>query len=416
MLITTVIGLATLGGGVPPNATEVVPPWSCIVCGAGGGADAVLNVILFVPLGAALFGTGMGRGRALLVCIATSAAIEVAQATIVPYRYPALGDVVWNGLGGGLGALAAAAGRAVLLPDPGRAARFAWWGVGAFSAAVGLTVLAFRPVLPAGDYQIREFHRCVPSSIDRGPWLDDFRYGDRLVRRGDTVSQVMLQSAWRDGSLHVTGRTNPASCEDIQSLVSLRAGLPDEIAGMSRSLTSVSFRVRLRANDLRLRLPSVRVPVDYVALYYTTAVPVDGRYVRGRLSVAFEGRDTIRRSELWLSPGLGWALLYPFADALHLRTSWMNFVWISLLTLPIGYYLMAALMRGDASLAATRGDALRVVLAPAAVVVGVMSVAGVVAVGGVLPMELAASLVGLGVGAGALRLAHTIGTSWREAA
>ncbi|MFN8666708.1 MAG: VanZ family protein [Gemmatimonadaceae bacterium] len=416
MLITIVIAFVTLGDGIPPNATEVVPPWTCLVCGAGGGADALLNVALFVPLGAALFGAGVGRGRSLLLCITASAAIEVAQATVIPFRYPALGDVVWNGVGGGLGVLAAAAGRRLVLPDPQRAASFAWWAVGGFSVVMALTVAAFRPVLPSGHYQIRDFHRCVPSSIDRGPWLVDFEYGDVVVRRGDLVPRASLEGAWREGALRVSGHTNPSSCEDIQSLVSFTSGLPDEIAALSRSLTSVSFRVRLRAIDLRLRQPSVIVPVDYVALYGEASAPVEGRYVKGRLSVAYEGRADVRRSELWLSPGLGWALLYPFAEALHLGITWMNFVWISLLTLPIGYFMMASLAGGDAPIAPTTGDAGRVVAVQVVLVGAVLLVAGWVTVRQVMPVELVAALAGLALGAGAARLARAIAPAWSTGA
>lgn len=416
VLITIVIALVTLRGGVPPKATEIVPPWSCIICGGGGGADALLNTLLFAPLGAALYGAGMSRVRALLICVATSTAIEVAQATVIPYRYPALGDVVWNGLGGGVGALAAATWRQLVLPTPQRAARLAWWAVGAFSVVIAVTVFAFRPVLPGGHYRIREFDRCVPPLVDRGPWLSEFRYGDVLVRRGDAVPRATLEQAWHEGSLRVTGRTNPASCEDILSLVSSASGVPDEIAGMSRGLTSVSFRVRLRAVDLRLRQPWVSVPLDYVALYGSASAPVEGRYGEGRLSVAYQGRDATRRSELLLSSGLGWALLYPFADALRLRASWMNFAWICLLTLPIGYFMMATFLGHDARVAAMSRDARRGVAARSAVVVAVLSIAGMVAVGQVLPLEIAAAIVGMVLGAGVTQLVHAVAPSWSERA
>src|SRR5690606_4383985 len=40
--------LVPVGGGAPEQLS------SCLICGARGTADAVLNVILFIPLGAAL--------------------------------------------------------------------------------------------------------------------------------------------------------------------------------------------------------------------------------------------------------------------------------------------------------------------------------------------------------------------------
>jgi hypothetical protein len=42
----------------------------------------------------------------------------------------------------------------------------------------------------------------------------------------------------------------------------------------------------------------------------------------GRLSVEYDGQDGRRRSNALVRAG--WALLYPFADALRLKSSWMN--------------------------------------------------------------------------------------------
>jgi hypothetical protein len=58
------------------------------VCGGGGSADALLNIALFVPLGAALLAAGLGASRALTVSVIASAMIEVAQATVVPTDIP----------------------------------------------------------------------------------------------------------------------------------------------------------------------------------------------------------------------------------------------------------------------------------------------------------------------------------------
>jgi len=416
VLAAAAIALLTLRTGVPPKATDVVPPWSCLVCGGGGGADALLNVALFVPLGAALVSAGLGVSRALLVSLVASTLIEVAQATIVDYRYPALGDVVWNSLGGVTGALGITRWRQLLLPDPRRAARQAWGALVGAAVVVAITVFAFRPIVPMGHYRIREFDRCVPPVVDRGPWLTDFRYGDVLVRRGDAVPAATLRDEWDGGQLRVTGRTNPGSCEDILSLVSSASGVPDEVAGMSRGLTSVSFRVRLRAIDLRLRQPWVSVPLDYVALYGSASAPVEGRYGRGRLSVGYDGRNGQHRSELLLSAGLGWALLYPFADALRLKSSWMNFVWICLLTLPIGYFMFASLMGGVPRAHETPRHGTRDVVARVALVAAVMALSGIVAVGHVVPLEIAAALCGMIVGAGIHQMVRGVAETWSAAA
>ncbi len=76
----------------------------CLICGSQGLADAIVNVLLFLPLGAAL-GAARMRPRCLLVTVASfSAAIELAQLGI-PGRFANVGDVVFNTTGGVAGGL-----------------------------------------------------------------------------------------------------------------------------------------------------------------------------------------------------------------------------------------------------------------------------------------------------------------------
>lgn len=75
-------------------------------------SDILANVALFVPFGL-VAAVRRGRGAlsqtlpVLLLGLALAAALQVAQ-LFIPSRVPALSDVVWNGLGLLLGALAAA--------------------------------------------------------------------------------------------------------------------------------------------------------------------------------------------------------------------------------------------------------------------------------------------------------------------
>jgi hypothetical protein len=96
-------GLVTItltpGGGRTARILSV-----CLICGARGSADALLNVILFLPLGL-LIGLRRGPAFALLVGVGLSAGVETWQ-LLLTGRYSNVGDVVWNGLGAGLGAAA----------------------------------------------------------------------------------------------------------------------------------------------------------------------------------------------------------------------------------------------------------------------------------------------------------------------
>src|SRR5438477_1941760 len=91
-------------------------PWlGCVLCGERGIADALINVLLFFPLGAALAATGMPWARCLLGGALLSAAVEFAQ-MYIPGRDPSLGDVLSNTLGAGLGAALMPMARSWQLP------------------------------------------------------------------------------------------------------------------------------------------------------------------------------------------------------------------------------------------------------------------------------------------------------------
>jgi len=423
-LAVLTIATVTLRAGVPPGKTEILPPWYCLLCGSGGTADAILNVALFVPLGLALSGAGLNVWRAFLISLLLATAIELAQAAIIPFRYSALGDVLWNTLGGALGAVTFGALPRLLRPTPARAQALSRWALATMVGVVAVTAVVFRPSLPRGHYQLREFDRCIPPVADRGPLLDDIHYGDLSVTRGISVPVAALRREWRQGALRITGRTTPASCEDVLSLVTSAAGEPEELFGLSRGLLGLNFRVRLMASDLRLRAPSVHLPVDYLLLYGSASSQVTGRFDNGRLSLDFTHGGVSQRVERLLTPGYGWALLYPFDLLLRLPERWVDYVWLMLLTFPVGFYTNARARRpgartGDASphdaggtaSDSTPGGAQPVApsLVPVALdlvgTIATVAVAQLFCIGRLVPTELAATAAGALAGLAARRIA-----------
>lgn len=107
------VTLAPLRG--PPH-----PPSTCVACGVLPLAGAVLNVLLFVPLGAAAALRWRGA-RALMPGPALSLLVELAQ-TVVPGRQPALGDLLANSAGAALGVAIVRAAALLRRPDGGTAA------------------------------------------------------------------------------------------------------------------------------------------------------------------------------------------------------------------------------------------------------------------------------------------------------
>lgn len=79
-----------------------------------GDAEIILNTLLFVPLGAALALLLHRRAwpLAVIAACAVAIAVECAQGSI-PGRVPDLDDVLWNSLGGAIGALVVAVPRVI---------------------------------------------------------------------------------------------------------------------------------------------------------------------------------------------------------------------------------------------------------------------------------------------------------------
>ena len=70
------IATMTLG---PGGLDAEKAPGQCFVCGMFGMVDVILNVILFVPLGAGLRLSGLRWWRAVLIGMAVTALVEFLQ-------------------------------------------------------------------------------------------------------------------------------------------------------------------------------------------------------------------------------------------------------------------------------------------------------------------------------------------------
>jgi len=122
----------------------------CLLCGARGLADAILNVALFVPFGAGL-SILLNVGWSVLGSGLVSLFVEIAQ-TGMSGRYPTLGDVIFNTLGGGAGALLVLFARKLpaVLPTPPKKLAI---GSALFPIAVFLaTALLVEPSYPETEY------------------------------------------------------------------------------------------------------------------------------------------------------------------------------------------------------------------------------------------------------------------------
>ena len=93
-----VLGATLVPGSGPDTGTF---QW-CVLCGDFGLADAIANVVLFVPLGIALGCSAVSARKTVALALLLSTAIEIAQLWI-PGRESTLADIIWNTTGAAVG-------------------------------------------------------------------------------------------------------------------------------------------------------------------------------------------------------------------------------------------------------------------------------------------------------------------------
>jgi hypothetical protein len=318
------IALATL---LPSPGDEAHGWTGCLLCGERGGADALLNVVLFVPLGVALALGGMRGLRCLLAGALVSMGVEAAQA-VVPGRDPSPPDVLFNALGAGAGAL---------FPRRGAALLRAPWAAPAAAllpgAAVLLTAQLTAPSPPAGPLY--------------GQWTPDLRGPRYLGRVLDAQVGAVpvpparlrdpgaLRGALRRGdpvALRVVAGPPPRWRSPVLRAVNADG---DEAFRLDAVGPDLRVEFRMRAADLRLDHPALRVPgvLRHARPGDTLRVEVSrpGRAVQVRV-------DGAPAAPVGFTPGSGWALLSAGALGVPFRGA-LGAVWLALLHLPLGLVL-----------------------------------------------------------------------------
>ncbi len=363
-------------GDAPKRPIEL-----CLVCGERGLADAILNVFLFVPLGAALALGVASAGRAALLGAAFSAAVELCQ-HLVPGRDPSPADILFNTVGTALGFAVLRSAPAWLHPPPRRAA-------GLLAAAVVLPLA----LAAAGGWLLAP---ALPRSVYYGQWTADLGYlawyrgrvsaarvGEvpvpswRMERESPRLRALLLEGA----PIRVAGVAGPPP-PSLAPVFSIYDDRQREVVLAGIDGEDAVFRFRTRSTALRMDQPDLRVPGAFRGVR-----PGD----RLRLAVARRGRGYCLEGSAAGACSLGftaadtWAvLIFPSSLPASGRRL-VGLLWMAGLFLPAGLWL-----RG-------RGQALA---AGAAVCAGLLAVPLATTL---LPTPLSALLAALaGMGAGAL--------------
>lgn len=288
LLVASAAAIAVLT--LQPDSGRGGVPTSCVLCGEHGSADLILNVLLFAPLGFAL---GRAGGRPILVaglglCLAFG--IELAQIAI-PGRAPTWRDAVLNGIGAGLGAFVAQQASGWIR---GRAALpLAWISAAAAVLAIPLTAALLIPA----PRDIPWYGHWTPRLGHLGRWdgtLSVATLGGRSVAHGflEETAEVRARVLARD-TLVLRGIAAPTPTR-LAPIFGISDDEYEEALLVGQDGSSLVYRERRRASDLRLFEPEFRLPAFLSGLEPGTPFTLTLAPTNFTLCARLEAPDTSR--------------------------------------------------------------------------------------------------------------------------
>ncbi len=323
----------------------------CVLCGNEAVADAIANVLMFLPLGVAFASLSSRRWTVVAGAALFSTAVEMTQAYAIPGRDGALGDIVFNTVGAALGVLAVSTRRVWLDPPERQSRRLGLAASGGVLLMVWLTSFFSQLSLPNTNWfgqwtpqfggtafydghvlDVRSAGRMIPSQF-----LDD-----RGRERSDLLSGVPLV-------VTATASTPTQSFSTIFSIADERQRFMLMLGADREDLRLLIGR---RAMDARLVDPMLRVPNALAGTRPGDTIVLEVRESERGVCV---GKRPSIRCDLGPTAGAGWQMLLSVGPFWR-YASFVNIGWLCLLLIPAGYwfrgrwpaYLAAALVVGPA--------------------------------------------------------------------
>jgi hypothetical protein len=326
----------------------------CVICGPLGGVDAVLNVLLFIPLGAGLVLSGVPWRRAVLTACLLSIAVETTQLFFIPGRDATLGDVITNTVGASLGVALVRHSRTWLLPSPRAAAWLVLGWSGIWLTIQVISSFAFAPSIPTSRFYGEIAPKLGNFDVFRGRVLratiDGVTIADTLLSDGDSLAR-RLRNAGQAVATVVPADTTFGIAPILRVAdTSLR-----EIVLLAQNEREFLFAVRTGAATLRLRGPLFGLPRAFPARGGRDAqqaadtVTLTGRYQARKLSLRAESSAGRGHSAIPIIASLGWTLLLPAQWFIQgtIGERILSWIWVAFLLLPLGYWTVYAARRSE---------------------------------------------------------------------
>jgi hypothetical protein len=312
LLLASLIAVAVLTLTPTEGAAEI--SFWCLKCGERPAVDLLLNILLFVPLGASLGFCGVRFRRAAFFALACTCLVEALQFFAVPGRYASLRDILANFAGALIGYALARYWRILVAPNRGIAPMLAtlaailWLGTQAFTAwAMGIS-----PPPEPWWAQLHPSHDDYPAvftdqilAVSLGSI--QIRHTDQLPRHdADAIREQLLAGA--PFRVVVAG---VAATRGHAQIAIISAGPMYDVVWWAQDKRDGVFSATVRGTRLGLRTPSVRLADAFPKVHGDT-VALTGSYRHGWYELQAGNRNGVRHRELRASPSWGWTFLLPF--------------------------------------------------------------------------------------------------------
>jgi len=333
LMLGVALGLILLATLTPFPGARLPDFVGCVICGMRGWSDALVNLILFVPLGAALLANGRTGPRAVGLAGLLSAGIELAQ-IFIPGRDPSLGDVCFNTLGAAVGQvtavlalkLAACSGRAAT-----RLSLVSAIGVAVVTAVTGWLLLPALPLSALSAWyspdrpDLELFRgRVISTSLGSVPFRTSVFPNPDKVRRSLLTGAPLRIVALAGARARALAPMLVIEDEDGNELLLTGPDRDDWV-----------LRLRTRAASLRLDQPDLRLRGALIRVAPGDTLRIEAR--RDPDGYCLRVNET-QACRLGFTIGSGWALL------LYLRhfPPWLQRLlgagWVAGMVVPIGFW------------------------------------------------------------------------------
>ncbi len=312
-----------------------------------GLADAVRNVILFVPLGIILAARGTRATGIALRAAALSAAIEVAQ-TQIPGRYGNATDVASNVAGALLGAALLSSSSRWLWPGRRGATRLgvAWSAV--VAAALLGTGALFAPSLPRTEYYAGWTLDLAHLDHYTGR-VSSAHLGAEPLPNGRLGRSDLVRRLWLDGAPLRVEAVAGERAASLAPIFSIHDDVHREIVLLGAERGDLVLRVRTLAQAVSLDRPAIRWAGALDGARAGDPLALGARREGNGWCLSLGDRSAC---PLGFSAGSGWRLVW-FPQSLPPAAGpWLNAAWLAALFVPLGLWLRASIVSAAAIAAA----------------------------------------------------------------